>query len=308
MNNQLKIIFMGTPEFSVPTLEQVHNKYGITAVVTVPDKQKGRGRKVIPSPVKTKAEELGIDLIQPIDLKSYEFENKIKSLNPDIIIVIAFRILPRNIFSIPKLASFNIHGSLLPKYRGAAPINHAIINGENKTGLTSFILADKVDTGNIIDQVETEIKPYETAGELHNRLMMLSPEITINTIEKLITGNYNLTEQDENLASPASKLFRDKLKINFNENYFKVVNLINGTSPVPGSWTIFQGKRLKILKAKNSNKELNIGEYFISDNEFLIGCNKGSISLINFQLEGKKATDFNNFIKGYRFDKNGYVS
>lgn len=298
---------MGTPDFAVPSLIEVNKHYNISAVVTVPDKPKGRGRKLQASPVKQKALELGIPVLQPQSLKEEEFVNEIKSIAPDIIIVIAFRILPRAVFSIPKLGTFNVHGSLLPKYRGAAPINWAIINGDNVTGLTSFLLDDKVDTGNILLNVKENINPNDTAGDLHDRLMMIAPKLTVDTVELLLSGDFTPEKQDESKATPAPKLFRDQLKIDFSKSALEVKNLINGTSPIPGSWTVFNGKRLKVLRAKLSDKKLKPGEYNISQDNFMIGCNDASISVLELQAEGKKAVGFDDFIKGYRGNPEGFT-
>ena len=304
-NKNISVIFMGTPDFSVPSLVETAEKFDLKAVVTVPDKKKGRGRKLKPSPVKKKAVELGIPVLQPEKLKDPEFLKQLEEINPDIIIVIAFRILPEEIFDIPKISIFNIHGSLLPKYRGAAPINWAIINGDKKTGLTSFIIEKKVDTGNILLQKEVEIQENETAGELHDRLMHISPELTTETVELLDSGNFTPKKQDESQVTPAPKLFTDNCKIDWSKSSEEVKNFINGTSPIPGAWTIFNDSRLKMLKAAKSDKVLNESEFFIDKNGFFAGCGEGSVELLEIKPEGKKAMKTEDFAKGYRGESRG---
>lgn len=198
-----KIIFMGTPDFAVPSMMAIHEKFKLSAVVTTPDKPKGRGLKLGESDVKIAAKELDLPIFQPESLKDPEFIEKIKSLEPDIIVVVAFRILPREIYNLAKIASFNIHASLLPKYRGAAPINWALINGDTKTGLTTFVLNDKVDTGNIIKQETVEIFPNENLTELWNKLKNLTPAIALDTINFLLESKNEFLVQDESLATKA---------------------------------------------------------------------------------------------------------
>lgn len=300
---------MGTPDFSVPALEEIHKEYGVKAVVTVPDKPKGRGKKLLPSPVKEKAMELNIPVLQPDSLKDEDFLADIAKYDPDILCVIAFRILPAALYEMPKIASFNIHGSLLPKYRGAAPINHAIINGEQKTGLTSFILQKQVDTGDILLKKEVEIAKYETFGDLYIRLKPLAAELSLETMELLISGDYSPIKQDDEVATPAPKIFRDNTKIDWNKNADDVINFIHGVSPIPCAWTEMNEERLKIYRVRNSEKSnLNPGEFKISDDSFSIGAENGCIDLIEFQLPGKKAVKFEDFIKGWRGDKHGHFS
>lgn len=303
-----KIIFMGTPEFAVPALESIHNKFGVEAVVTVPDKPKGRGRKLSGSAVKEKAVELGLPIFQPDSLNDESFTEQIKSIEPDIICVIAFRILPESIFSIPRIASFNIHGSILPKYRGAAPINRAIMNGEKTSGLTSFILQKKVDTGNILLNKEITIGENMTAGELHDELMPLAAELSLETIELLVNDNYDPKPQDDSKESPAPKIFRDDCKINFKQEQGKVHDHIRGLSPYPASWTIFNDQEIKILRTeKTTSHFLNPGDYKI-DNEFLFGTNSGDIKILEIKPQGKRTQNVEDFIRGYRGNKSGSFS
>lgn len=296
-----KIIFMGTPEFAVPAMEAVNEKFGLSAVVTVPDKPQGRGLKLIPSPVKAKAEELGLKIFLPQSLKEEDFIEAVREIGPDIIVVIAFRILPKELYTLPSIASFNIHGSLLPKYRGAAPINHAIINGESATGLTSFILQDKVDTGNILLTKETDILPGMTAGELHDKLMPMAAELSIETIDILLKGSYQTISQNDSLASPAPKLFKENTVIDWNMSSKRVINFIHGLSPHPAAWTIMDGAVLKILKAVEADSNsLEPGQFSLSKKEFLIGTATGDIKILQLQPTNKKSMPINDFLNGYR--------
>ena len=299
---------MGTPEFAVPALSAIHSKYGISAVVTVPDKPKGRGLKLIPSPVKEKAFELEIPVFQPEKLKDEDFIQSIRVLEPDIIVVIAFRILPRELFTIPKLASFNIHGSLLPKYRGAAPINHAIINGETRSGLTSFILQDKVDTGNILLKKEVEISLDMSAGELHDLLMPQAAELSIETIELLLRGNYTPLIQDESLSSPAPKLNKENTLINWRMTAQQIINFIRGLSPYPTAWTNMDDAPIKILKAlKIDSNNLEPGKYSITKKQFLVGTSDIDISITYLQPPNKKSMPVSDFLNGYRGANEGFL-
>jgi len=301
------IIFMGTPDFSVPTLEEIHSKYGVSCVVTVPDKPQGRGLKLAFSPVKQKALELNIPILQPEKLKDEIFIDQLKSYNPDVIVVVAFRILPKEVFTIPKIATFNIHASLLPKYRGAAPINHAIINGEKISGLTTFIIKEKVDTGNILLKKEVELYDEITAGELHNILMIEAPKIAIETIELLLCGNYVALQQDESEATPAPKIFRDFCKINWNNSAVKLKNFIHGLSPYPGAFTKICDNTVKILKVKISNHNLEPSEFTFTDNNLFIGTLDNALDILEIQPENKKIMNIRDFINGWRFEKSGKI-
>lgn len=300
------IIFMGTPQFSVPSLLAIHNRYGLKAVVTIPDKPQGRGKKTLPSPVKLKAEELAIPIFQPENLKDFEFLDQIRMLEPDIFVVIAFRILPVELFSIPKIASFNVHASLLPKYRGAAPINWAIINGERTTGLTTFILQEKVDTGNIILQQTIEIPYGSTAGNLSDLMMPEAAKLSIETIHTLLEGNYSLIQQDSKLACPAPKIFPEMCRISWNSNANKISDFINGVSPTPGAWTMWNDSRLKILRAGSlSNTNGSPGSFYIDKEKFTVSTAEGSIEIYELQLQGKRPMKSREFLLGYRGNSNG---
>jgi methionyl-tRNA formyltransferase len=304
------IIFMGTPEFAVTSLQLLHKHFGIKAVVSVPDKPAGRGRKLQSSPISKCAEELQIPLFRPESLKDSEFIEQIKAIKPDIIVVIAFRILPREVYSIARLGAFNIHGSLLPKYRGAAPIQWAIINGEKETGLTSFLLNDTVDTGKIIEQVTYEITPDMTSGELFEALKIPAAKLALSTCTALLNDSINPQAQDDVLASPAPKLFREHCKIDWSKNSVEIHNLIRGTNPRPGAWTIFHEASLKILIAQplDFTKSLEPGQYIMQDDAFLVGTGDGIISLLKIQEQGKSALEISDFLRGYRLAREGYFT
>ncbi|TNE36108.1 methionyl-tRNA formyltransferase [bacterium] len=301
-----RVVFMGTPEFSVPTLIELNNMFDIPAVVTVPDKPKGRGQKLLPSPVKIAAEELGLKVLQPTDLKDEAFIEELKKMDIDIFCIVAFRILPKSVFTIPRVASFNIHTSLLPKYRGAAPINWAIIKGEKKTGVTSFILDENIDTGNIVGTREVTIGESMTAGELHDELMPLAAELAVDTCEQLMKGNYQLKKQDNSKATPAPKIFREDCKIDFNLGAEDLKNFINGMSPIPGAWTELEGKKIKMLKSEIFPK-INIKpkHYLIKNDNFLLQTTSGTVKLLIIQPEGKKVMKIKDFLAGYRGNKEG---
>ncbi len=301
-----KIVFMGTPDFAVPTLEAIQEKWGLTAVVTVPDKPKGRGRKLMASPVKEKALEYGLPVLQPEKLKDETFEQELAAIDADIICVLAFRILPRQIYTKSKLGTFNIHGSLLPRYRGAAPINHAIINGDKKSGVTSFLLQDVVDTGDILLKREIEIPDGSTAGELHDMLMPESAKLAIETIDLLLEGNFQAKKQDDTEATPAPKIFRDDIKINWNTDALTLRNYIHGMSPIPAAWTIWGDKNFKILKCRLSDDlGLAPGEFVCKDNAIYVQALNGALKLEHFQLQGKKALACEDFMRGYRGKASG---
>lgn len=303
-----KIIFMGTPDFAVPSLEILHKNFGIRAVVTIPDKPKGRGLKLTPSPVKIKAEELNIEFLQPEKLNDEDFINYIQQIDPDIIVVIAFRILPRELYSLAKIASFNIHGSILPKYRGAAPVNHAIINGEKESGVTSFILQEKVDTGNILLVKKININEEMTAGELHDLLMPMAAELAVDTVKLLLSGNHVPSRQDDNLASPAPKLNNENTLIDWTKSSEHIVNFIRGLSPYPAAWTYFNGEKLKILKAKKTDlKSDTPGTFLITDKNFYVAASDYIVDLTLIQPANKKLMTKNDFLNGYRGSPNGMM-
>jgi methionyl-tRNA formyltransferase len=300
----MNIIFMGTPEFALPSLKALLlTHHNISAVVTAADKPKGRGLKLSESPVKMFALKNNLRVLQPPNLKEESFINEIKSLEPDLIVVIAFRILPGEVYTIAKSGSVNLHASLLPKYRGAAPINWAIINGENQSGVTTFFLKDEVDTGNILLQKKCEITSDDDAGSLHQKLSELGAETILDTV-RLIEANKGkvpVFSQDESLASPAPKIFKEDCKINWNKPAGKLYDFIRALSPYPGAFTISDGKTIKIFKTRITDENTlnhDPGTVIISDNRIFVVCLNSVLEIIELQIEGKKKMPAADFLRG----------
>lgn len=296
---------MGTPEFAVPCLEAlINSKYNVVAVITSPDKQGGRGMKnIIQSPVKKYAVEHNITVIQPINLKSKNFIRQYRDLNPDINIVIAFRMLPEIIWNYPQFGTYNLHASLLPKYRGAAPINRAIMNGETETGLTTFKLQHKIDTGSIAFQEKIQIFNEDNAGSLHDRMMAIGPGLVLKTLDAIENKSLVLHPQDDSIACDAPKIFSGDCMIDWNLCSEKVLNLIRGLSPYPGAWTKLDGKTFKIFKAFKTevNFQSKPGKIMTDTKSFMeINCSDGLINLLEVQMEGKSKMDIKSFLNGYK--------
>ncbi len=300
----MKIIFFGSPSFAINPLQKIlHSKHKISAIITVPDKEKGRGLNVGYSEVKKFGLENNIRVLQPINLKDENFINELKSLNADIFIVVAFRILPPEVFNIPKFGSFNLHASLLPKYRGAAPIQWAVINGENETGVTTFKLEEKIDTGNIYLQKKIMINDEDNYGTLYEKLSLLGADAVLETLDLIESGNYKLIEQDNSLATPAPKITKELCKINWKKDAIEIHNLIRGLSPEPAAYFFYEGKKLKVYKSKVvSDFKLDIGEIYNTKNDFIIGCKKDVLSILEIQQEGKKKLNIEEFLRGFRFN------
>ena len=297
---------MGTPEFAVPSLNiLLENGYDIPAVVTVPDKKKGRGLKESYSDVKTFALEKGLRVLQPEKLKDEEFVKQLTEIQPDLIVVVAFRILPREVYTIPKLGSFNLHASLLPKYRGAAPINWAIINGEKESGVTTFFLQDKVDTGNIILQKKVRIDEDETAGTLHDKLSFIGEEAVLETVQKIESDSVQVSPQDDTLASPAPKIFKEDCKIDWSLPAEKIYNFIRGLSPYPTAWTTLDGANMKIYLAGMTEMQSDgePGSVLIEGKNIFVNTADKKLEITELQLEGKKRIFASDFINGLRTTK-----
>ncbi len=296
---------MGTPDFAVPSLEiLLKNNYPIAAVVTAPDKPRGRGQQVSFTPVKEFAVKHSLSLFQPESLHSAEFISALSSLRPDLFVIVAFRILPPQVFSIPAKGAFNLHASLLPKYRGAAPINWAIINGEKESGVTTFFLREKVDTGNIILQARAAIPESMTAGELHDTLAEVGAEIVLQTVRLIELGKTEPRQQDDRLSSPAPKIFKDDCRIDWNKPSATLLNFIRGLSPQPAAWTTHDGTMLKIYRSEKSEVRMQnseAGRIDISDSKLYVGTGSGTISVLEIQQEGKKRMGAEEFLRGYRF-------
>ncbi len=299
----MKIVFMGSPDFAVTSLKKlIKSGYQILAVVTVPDKPAGRGRKLQASAVKEYATQLDIPVLQPVNLSDSAFIDDLKKLNADLFIVVAFRILPPEVFEIPKQGTLNVHGSLLPKYRGAAPINRAIINGETETGITIIRIDAKVDTGNILMQDTTVIEPKMTAGALHDKLAKLGADLLIKTIENL--DNIQPEKQDERLATRAPKLSKKTGHISFDKPAATVFNLIRGLDPYPGAYAFLDDKMLKIYECEPFEaRDLHFtpGEVFdITRKSFCVACGSGGLRIYEVQLQGKRKMTVADFFNGYQ--------
>jgi len=296
---------MGTPGFAVPSLKAIFGAgYEVAAVVTNQDEPQGRGLKVLPSAVKSAAVELGLKVIQVASLKEPEFIAKLKDLSPDVVVVVAFGILPREVFTIPKLGTFNLHASLLPKYRGAAPINWAIINGETETGVTTFFLDDKVDTGKIILQKKIQIGEDETAGELASRLSILGAETVVETIARIQNGNVKISEQDSALSTKAPKISREDCLIDWSKPVADVHNFIRGFSPEPGAYTFLNSKMVKVFKTRLTREasSLPAGTIKIESGRFLVSCSNEVVEVLELQSEGKKKLASSDFLRGARIE------
>jgi len=299
---------MGTPEFALPSLELLlKSQHQIGGVVTQPDKPKGRGLKLSPSAVKEFAEEHNLKVLTPADLKSEEFYQALNELKPDLITVVAFRILPEKIFSLPPSGTINLHASLLPKYRGAAPINWAIINGEKITGVSTFFIQKKVDTGELILQRRAEISPEETLGELSLKLSRIGAKLLLETIDLIEKGEVKTYPQSDLEASLAPKITEEICKIDWSKSAEKINNLIRGLSPHPGAFTFFRGKLLKVYKAEAESKEVSSAEFgkiikADQKNGILVQTQSGVLRLKELQLEGKKKLAAEEFLRGYRIE------
>ena len=301
----MKIVFMGTPDFSIPSLKSIYkSNHELAAVVTAPDKERGRGRKVTFTPVKQFAVDHNLPVYQPEKLKgNIEFVDQMNELHPDLFVVVAFRILPKGVFNIPKFGSFNLHGSYLPKYRGAAPIQWALINGETETGLTTFNLAEKVDTGNIYLQEKIEIFPADNFETLHDRMSLLGADLVLRTIELIESGNYELKQQDDSIASSAPKITREICKIDWNKTALEIHNLVRGLSPHPAAFFNYNDKVLKIYKTEIvEKKDLKSFQILQTKTELEIGCGKDAIRVLEIQQEGKKRMGIEEFLRGFKFN------
>ena len=309
-NNKPRIVFMGTPEFAVASLEAlVKAGYPIVGVITAADKPAGRGMQLTESAVKKYALQAGLKILQPEKLKNPEFLDTLRGLNADLQIVVAFRMLPESVWNMPPMGTVNLHGSLLPQYRGAAPINWAVINGEERTGVTTFKLQHAIDTGDILLQESFPIGEKETAGEVHDRMKEIGACLLVRTVEGLAAGTLKEVPQENaglttNAAlRSAPKIFTETCRIDWNRPATEVYNLIRGLSPFPGAFTHLDGKLLKIYRAE---KETGIpavpaGHYSTDKKTWLkFACPDGAISLKEIQLEGKKKMGIEDFLRGYK--------
>ncbi len=306
-----RIVFMGTPDFAVTTLKTLLNEnYKIVGVITAPDKPAGRGRKIRQSAVKIFATENNLNVLQPTNLKDDNFVDTLRSLNANLQIVVAFRMLPKIIWDMPKYGTFNLHASLLPNYRGAAPINWAIINGETKTGVSTFFLDEKIDTGAIILQKEVQISPTDSAGILHDKLMIIGSILVIDTIKSIKNNTLKLIPQPLSESKPAPKLNKENCKIIWDESIEDIYNKIRGLSPFPGAWTVINNND-NIIEAKIYNSEIikedhsfEIGKIITSKKELRVAVNNGFIKINKLKLAGKRKMDTQSLLNGYTFFEN----
>jgi methionyl-tRNA formyltransferase len=301
----LRIIFMGTPEFAVPSLDLLYKEgYDIVGVVTAPDKPAGRGMKLSESEVKKYAVANNLKVFQPEKLKHPDFIEQLRELNADLQVVVAFRMLPELVWNMPPLGTINLHASLLPQYRGAAPINWAIINGEKETGVTTFKLQHEIDTGNILLQEKIKITDDETAGSLHDKMKAFGAKVLLRTVQQLHNGT--LQEHPQRHSSklcPAPKIFPEDCKINWNQEAAEINNFIRGLSPYPTTFTFLNGKKLKIFSAEIEQfSGLDIPGNFITDRKSYLkfAARDGYISVKELQLEGKKRMRVADFLRGWR--------
>lgn len=297
----MKIVFFGTPQIAVNVLDGlVKAGEDVAAVVTVTDKEQGRGKKILSSPVKEYAVKAGIPVLQPEKLRSEEFLEELKAINADLFIIVAFKILPASVFNLPEHGSFNLHGSLLPKYRGAAPIQWAIINGDKVTGLTTFKLADKVDTGNIYLIREVVIDDEDNFGALYERMAAVGTGLVLDTVELIRSGNYELKPQNDDLASPAPKITRETCTIDFGNTAVSIHNLVRGLAPHPGAFFVHDGKQYKVYKTALSDEKLSPGAFKTTKHQIFVGTGEGSLEVLEIQPEGKKRMTADEFLRGYR--------
>jgi len=294
---------MGTPDFAVPSMRRlVEGDHEVVTVVTRPDARKGRGRRLSPPPVKRVAQDLGVPVLQPRRLKDPGFVDALMQRRPDLIVVVAFRILPPEVLALPRLGAINLHASLLPKYRGAAPMHWAIINGERTTGVTVFLLDEGVDTGRILAQRPVEIGPEETVGELHDRLAEIGPEVLMEAIDLLASGRAHAVRQPAEGASAAPKLSRADRIIDWSKDAEAVRNLIRGTNPYPGAFTMWRGRALKVHRVRVRPSELSgePGEVLEADPRMgvLVATGCGVLELMDVQLAGKRRMPGVEFVRG----------
>lgn len=300
----MKIIFFGTPDFAVASLQKIMEAgFEVAAVVTAPDKQAGRGLKLQQSAVKQFAIEHNLPVLQPEKLKNLDFIEELRAYNADLFVIIAFRMLPEAVWNMPPLGSINLHGSLLPQYRGAAPINWAVINGEKETGVTTFFLKHQIDTGSIILRDKIEITETDTAGTVHDKLMVVGAELMVRTLTAIESNSYVLEEQDLSVETKhAPKIFKDDCLIDFSKTTEAVYNFIRGLSPYPTAWTKLGAQTLKVFWAdKETGESTATSGTFLSDNKkyIKVACADGWLSLKDIQLEGKKRMGVEEFLRGF---------
>jgi len=317
MKRDLRIVFMGTPDFAVSSLDiLVQHQYNIVGVITAPDKPAGRGQQLHQSAVKKYAVEKGLKILQPEKLKNPEFISELKSLNANLFIVVAFRMLPEIVWQMPEYGTFNLHASLLPQYRGAAPINWVVINGERETGVTTFFLQHEIDTGNIILQEKVKIEDEDNAGTVHDKLMHLGAQLVLKTVQAIEENSVNEQAQSNAPAKHAPKIFKETCLIDWNKPTLEIHNLIRGLSPYPTAFTHLDGKVLKIFATQKSQFSLDNSQLvksstnghrlstidYKTDNKTYLSfkCADGWLDILELQLEGKKRMKVDEFLRGHK--------
>lgn len=316
----LRIVFMGTPDFAVESLKKlVENGYNIVGVITMPDKPSGRGYKIQYSAVKKYALEQNLPLLQPEKLKDESFLSELKALKADLQIVVAFRMLPEVVWDMPRLGTFNLHGSLLPQYRGAAPINWSIINGDKETGVTTFFLTHEIDTGKIILQEKIKIGENDNAGKIHDELMVVGAGLVQKTVDMILEGSVDTVDQqqffsDEKDLRHAPKIFKETCRINWNKSAGEIHNLIRGMSPYPTAWTelLSEGKEPQMVKIYRSevipSANTVVPGTILTDNKTYlhVACSNSLISVEEIQFAGKKAMKVDEVLRGYKIEEGAY--
>jgi len=311
----LKIVFMGTPDFAVASLKSlVENNYSVVGVITAPDRPAGRGQKLRASAVKEYAVSVDLPVLQPANLKSEDFLSELKALNADLQIIVAFRMLPKVVWAMPEHGTFNLHASLLPEYRGAAPINWAVINGETMTGNTTFFIDEKIDTGAVILQQKVSIESNTTAGELHDVLMEQGAGLVLQTVDLIESGEVKTKMQPEQEPKTAYKLNRDNTKIDWTIDGQTIHNLIRGLSPYPSAWCFLNDKgkeqKVKILLSEFEKSTHNdkLGYISIIEKQLRVAVKDGYITILKMQLPGKKAMEIKALLNGYSFDETAFLA
>jgi methionyl-tRNA formyltransferase len=307
----IRIVFMGTPDFAVTILKHlVENKYTVVGVVTAADKPAGRGRKLNESAVKKYAQSQNLTVLQPTNLKNEEFHKELKTLHANLQIVVAFRMLPKIVWQMPQFGTFNLHASLLPAYRGAAPIHWAVINGETKTGATTFFIDDKIDTGEIILQEEIAIKTTETVGSLHDKLMFLGANLVAKTVNLIAEGSIKTTKQPELEEKLAPKLNPENTKINWSTSLDTIYDKIRGLNPFPVAWTLILNDGIEVsakiyeVQKEKENHKYEVGKIITSKKEIKIAVNNGFIIINEIKLAGKKKMSAQSLLNGFTFSEN----
>lgn len=297
----MNLVFMATPEIALPSLEAIKkSSHTIKAVVTAPDKERGRGKKITFTPVKQFALDNLIKVFSPADLRDPEFINELRLLDADVFVVFAFRILPKEIYSMPRNGSFNLHGSLLPKYRGAAPIQWSIINGDKETGVTTFFLREKVDTGEIILQRKLAIDECDDFGALHDKMSSLASDVIMETLDLIEKGEARVFKQNDSIASAAPKITKEICTIDWMRSAVEIQNLVRGLSPHPAAFFTSHGKIVKLFRTRIAPADnLKPGEIRLTKKTAFIGCGRGALEILELQLEGKKRMGTEEFLRGH---------